>query len=198
MKTKELKKDSMNFNKHTDKGMKMLKDSLKRNGAGRSILIDKNDNIIAGNGVAEASKGVIEDVRVIESDGKKLIAVKRIDVDIDSLEGRELALGDNAIGEANLQWDDENIQKAKKQFGLEPAELDVPDNAWGGGFDGLPEELLNQDIGGGTFILLQGDGKTEYNRVRITFKPEDEGEVAERVGLSELQRIVYDVKDLNI
>jgi len=188
----------MNFNKHTDKGMKMLKDSLKRNGAGRSILIDKNDNIIAGNGVAEASKDVIDDVRVIESDGKKLIAVKRIDIDIDSLEGRELALGDNAIGEANLQWDDENIQKAKKEFGLEPAEWDAPDNAWGGGFDGLPEELLNQDIGGGTFILLQGDGKTEYNRVRITFKPEDEGEVAERVGLSELQRIVYDIKDLNI
>ena len=45
--------DDKNFNKHTEYGMSLIEKSIRNNGAGRSILIDKNNRIIAGNGVTE-------------------------------------------------------------------------------------------------------------------------------------------------
>ena len=45
--------DDKNFNKHTEFGMSLIEKSIRNNGAGRSILIDKNNRIIAGNGVTE-------------------------------------------------------------------------------------------------------------------------------------------------
>jgi hypothetical protein len=51
----ELVQDSHNFNKGTEGGAKLMERSLKELGAGRSILIDKNGNIIAGNKTQEAA-----------------------------------------------------------------------------------------------------------------------------------------------
>lgn len=45
----DLTPDGENFNKHTEFGTKLLEDSLRKFGAGRSILVDKDGNIIAGN-----------------------------------------------------------------------------------------------------------------------------------------------------
>ena len=50
----DLRFDDKNFNAHTEYGMSLLEKSLRKFGAGRSILIDKNNNIIGGNGVVEA------------------------------------------------------------------------------------------------------------------------------------------------
>ncbi len=41
-KISDLKFDDKNFNKHTSYGMSLLEKSLRENGAGRSILIDKD------------------------------------------------------------------------------------------------------------------------------------------------------------
>lgn len=109
-KISDLKFDDKNFNKHTAKGMGLLEKSLQQFGAGRSILIDKDNNIIAGNGIVEAAGSVgIENVRIIETDGSELIAVKRTDVKLDSDRGREMALADNATAAADLEWDKDNI-----------------------------------------------------------------------------------------
>ena len=51
----DLTPDGENFNKHTEFGTKLLEDSLRKFGAGRSILVDKDGNIIAGNGVVETA-----------------------------------------------------------------------------------------------------------------------------------------------
>lgn len=42
--------DSRNYRKHSDKNKNLINKSLKECGAGRSIVIDNEDNIIAGNG----------------------------------------------------------------------------------------------------------------------------------------------------
>lgn len=85
--------------------------SLKELGAGRSILIDKNGNIIAGNKTQEAAiKAGITRVRVIETTGEEIVAVKRTDVDINSAKGRELALVDNLSTQVNLSWDEAELQ----------------------------------------------------------------------------------------
>lgn len=107
---KDLKFDDKNFNKHTEYGMSLIEKSLRQNGAGRSILLDKDDRIIAGNGIVEAAGQVgLENVRVIETDGNEIIAVKRTDLSLDSKKGREMALADNATSAADLEWDFENI-----------------------------------------------------------------------------------------
>ena len=124
----ELKFDDKNFNKHTQRGMGLLEKSLQQFGAGRSILIDKDNNIIAGNGIVEAAGAVgLDKVKIIETDGTELIAVKRTDVALDSAQGREMALADNATASADLEWDKDAIGE---YFGPEDTEKWGVDIDW--------------------------------------------------------------------
>ena len=110
-KIKELIQDDKNFNKGTEFGNSLIEKSFRKFGAGRSILIDKNNKIIAGNKSVENAMSIgIEDVQIIESDGTKIIAVKRTDIDLDSQQGREMALADNASAKANIVFDAELIE----------------------------------------------------------------------------------------
>ncbi len=120
----ELVYDDHNFNQHTAEGMELLEKSIRENKFGRSILIDKDNRIIAGNGIVEAAtKTGTKKIRVIETDGDELIAVKRKDLSLDSTEGRRLALADNATSAANLKWNEEEL-KILEGF-------DVPIGEWG-------------------------------------------------------------------
>jgi len=49
LKVHELQLDAKNANKSTKRGAKLVMNSLSRFGAGRSILIDRNGRVIAGN-----------------------------------------------------------------------------------------------------------------------------------------------------
>lgn len=126
-KIEDLIPDDLNFNKGTQFGQSMIEKSLRTFGAGRSILLDKNNKIIAGNKTTEgfASAGM-EDVIIVETTGNELVAVKRNDIDLDTKEGRELALADNATAAANLDWDEEAIAKAKEDFGIDNEAWGVP------------------------------------------------------------------------
>ena len=121
----ELKFDDKNFNKHTEYGMSLLEKSLRENGAGRSILIDKDNNIIAGNGIIEAAGQVgLEKVKIVETNGDEIIAVKRTDISLDSKKGRKMALADNSTARADLEWDFDNIMseltpEEAKEWGVE-------------------------------------------------------------------------------
>ena len=108
---KDLKFDDKNFNKHTEFGMSLLEKSLRENGAGRSILLDKDNNIIAGNGIVEAAGAIgMENVKIVEATGDEIIAVKRTDISLNSHKGREMALADNATAKADLEWDEDNLR----------------------------------------------------------------------------------------
>lgn len=118
--------DDKNFNKGTEYGEHLMDDSLRKFGLGRSILIDKNNRIIAGNKTAEkAGELGFERVVVIETDGDTLVAVKRNDIDLDSSKGRELALADNATSKANISWDNEMIMQCASQFDFDPEDWGV-------------------------------------------------------------------------
>lgn len=115
MKIKDLKFDVHNANLGTQRGRGLIEKSLQKYGAGRSILIDKNNWIIAGNKTAEVAGEIgIENVRVIETDGKEIIAVKRNDLDL-SKKGtaRELAIADNRTGELSLDWNIPELEAMK-------------------------------------------------------------------------------------
>ena len=126
-KVSDLTFDDKNFNKHTEFGMSLIEKSLRNNGAGRSILIDKNNRIIAGNGVVETAAQIgLEDVQIVESDGTKIIAVKRTDIDLDSQQGREMALADNVTGAADLQWDYDQLRKELDEKIMEGYGIKMP------------------------------------------------------------------------
>ena len=55
MNIEELRQDGHNFNKGTHEGQRLIEKSFKELGAGRSILIDKDNNIIAGNKSQQAA-----------------------------------------------------------------------------------------------------------------------------------------------
>ena len=125
MKINELKFDDKNFNRHTEYGMSLLEKSLRENGAGRSILIDKDNNIIAGNGIVESAGQIgLDKVKVVETTGDEIIAVKRTDISLNSKKGRKMALADNSTARADLEWDFDNIMseltpEEAKEWGVE-------------------------------------------------------------------------------
>lgn len=119
--------DNKNFNKGTEFGDHLMDESLRKFGLGRSILLDKNDRIIAGNKTAEkAAELGFENVLVVETDGNTLVAVKRKDVDLDSAKGREFALADNATSKANLCFDTDLIMQEAEKFDFDPEDWGVP------------------------------------------------------------------------
>lgn len=126
-KTSDLIPDDKNFNIGSEAGGALIKNSFKKFGSGRSILIDKNNKIIAGNKSVEYSG--IDDVQIIESDGKRLIAVKRTDIDLDTPEGREMALADNATAKANIIFDAELIEAELGEAVCEEWGVEITDHA---------------------------------------------------------------------
>jgi DNA modification methylase len=112
LKISDLTPDDKNYNKGTQFGNSLIEKSLRKFGAGRSILLDKNNRIIAGNKTIENAYTIgLDDVLVVETTGNQIVAVKRMDIDLDSKIGRELALADNASSKANIEWNYDNIQQ---------------------------------------------------------------------------------------
>lgn len=115
-----LVQDNLNFNRGTEFGERLMDNSLRKFGLGRSVLVDKNNRIIAGNKTVEKAVELgFEKAIVVETSGEQLVVVKRKDIDLDSEMGREMALADNATSAANLEWDAETIQQAQAEFGLD-------------------------------------------------------------------------------
>ena len=106
---KDLTFDPRNARIHSERNIGMIADGLQEVGAGRSILIDENGEIISGNGLIEAaSQAGITKVRVIESDGTEIIAVRRSD-----LKGKRktrMALLDNRSQEVGGGWNTDVIK----------------------------------------------------------------------------------------
>jgi len=107
MNLSDLTPDPNNANRGTERGNSALEASLQQYGAGRSILVDKNDTIIAGNKTAEmAGQLGMMNVKVVETTGDELVAVKRTDLDLETdASAREMAYADNRVGELSLDWD---------------------------------------------------------------------------------------------
>lgn len=103
--------DAANANKGTERGRYAVEASLRETGAGRSIVVDKDGRIIAGNKTLEAWADISGEIEIVKTDGKKLIVVQREDLDLSDVEGlaRKLAYYDNRAGQLGLEWDAEQL-----------------------------------------------------------------------------------------
>ena len=94
----EIKFDERNYRKHSKKNKSIIKKSLKELGAGRSVVIDSEDCLVAGNGVYEQAQALKMPVRVVETDGSELVVVKRTDLKTSDEKRKRLALSDSEQG----------------------------------------------------------------------------------------------------
>jgi DNA modification methylase len=108
--------DPHNRRKHNARNLAMVAESLAAVGAARSIVIDEDNVILAGNGVTSAAAAAgIERVRVIEADGDELVAVRRRNLTPE--QKRALAMYDNRAGEL-AEWHVEQLS-ADRAAGLD-------------------------------------------------------------------------------
>jgi site-specific DNA-methyltransferase (adenine-specific) len=113
-----LKYDRKNARKRTDRSAALIAESLKRYGAARSIVIDEDGRILAGNGTVEGAKAAgINNVRIIEANGSELIAVRRTGLSEDEKVG--LALADNRSSELS-EWDHDMLRQLSEEHSLTP------------------------------------------------------------------------------
>lgn len=102
--------DAHNANRGTERGHRVLDDSITEVGLGRSVLADKNGKLIGGNKTQQAAvDNGFEDAIEIETDGKTLVVVKRTDLDLNDPEpnnpARRMAYYDNRVSQLNLDFD---------------------------------------------------------------------------------------------
>lgn len=120
----EIKFDKRNYRKHSDKNKNLINKSLKECGAGRSIVIDNNNEIIAGNGIYEQAQKLGIKTKIIETDGSELVVVKRTDLATDDEKRKQLAVMDNSTSDSS-EFDFELLQEDFDTEELEDLGLDV-------------------------------------------------------------------------
>ncbi len=111
-----LQSDHKNARRRTDRSSTLIKESISRYGAARSIVIDEENRILAGNGTIEGAKAAgIKSVRVIETDGNEIIAVKRTGLSEEDKVG--LALADNRTSDLS-EWDQEMLHQLSEEHDI--------------------------------------------------------------------------------
>ena len=105
---KDIKYDQHNYRDHDERNLSLIKKSIQRCGAGRSILLDKNGEIIAGNATYKTLQELGIPVKIIPTDGKTAIALQRTDLDTNSRKRKELAAFDNSTSDG-VRWNADNL-----------------------------------------------------------------------------------------
>lgn len=96
----EFRPDPHNARRRTPRSHGMLERSLSEFGAARSIVVDEEGVVLAGNGTIEAAASVgIERVLVVPCDGNTLVAVQR--TDLDPTQKRSYSLADNRASDTS-------------------------------------------------------------------------------------------------
>lgn len=99
----DLTPDPRNARAHTPRNVGMIETALNEVGAARSIVIDEDGVVLAGNATIEAAaQAGIERVQVVDADGNTIIAVRRSGLTPE--QKTRLALFDNRAAEL-ADWD---------------------------------------------------------------------------------------------
>ena len=145
----DLNKDPKNARVRTDRSAKLISDSLEKFGTGRSIVIDENNTIIAGNGTIEGAKAAgLKKIKVIETSGDEIIAVKRTNLTEDQKVG--LAIADNRSSDLS-DWDRSVLEELTMDYDLKPF---------------FEEEDLEELLGSGEIKDFEGSkehGEADFN-----------------------------------
>ena len=113
--------DAANARKHTDRNAQAVAASLRRFGPGRSIVLDKNDVVRAGNQTLQSARDAgMTEVLIIEPGPHQLVAVKRSDWS--ETEATGYAIADNRAAE-HAEWNDEILAEQLASLEIDGLEL---------------------------------------------------------------------------
>jgi len=129
--------DPRNARRHSDRNKSAVRASLRDSGAGRSVLLDNDDVIIAGNCAVEQATDLGIPIRVIDSDGSELIAVRRTDLGTDDRRRAALAIADNRTTDLS-EFDDAVVADILRDF--------APDELASAGFDPVEYAALLETV----------------------------------------------------
>ncbi|RAJ00454.1 hypothetical protein LX64_04160 [Chitinophaga skermanii] len=153
----ELKEDAQNLNKGTINGEGLINKSISKYGLGRGVLVDKNNVIIAGNHIThEAKKQGYDKVILVPTDGKTLVVTQRVDVDIKTKKGREMAILDNTTSKTNFNIDFDAV-------GVLSADLNLDLGALGLDYDPMASVVYDYEPDGATDSAAQVEVKRQDN-----------------------------------
>lgn len=112
----DLRPDPQNARRHNPRNIGQIERSLQQYGAARSIVIDEDNQIIAGHGVVEAAaQAGIERVQVVDADGETVIAVRRSG--LTKKQKADLAIADNRASDLS-EWDADVLASLKDEIDL--------------------------------------------------------------------------------
>jgi hypothetical protein len=156
----------------------MIRASLKEIGPFRSIGVDGDNVVRAGNGVFEAAQEMGVKVRVVDARPGELIAVRRRD--LKGKRATRAALLDNRSGELS-EWNPEVLTRAHAAGLLKG--LDLEDFVKGNGKPlATTETLLEQGVQlrpAREYVVIMCDDEPEFARLR------------EKLGLTQVRRGGY-------
>lgn len=193
-----IKFDKRNYRKHNNKNKDLIKKSLEECGTGRSIVIDNENEIIAGNGIYEQAQKLGIKTKIIETDGTELVVVKRTDLSTNDEKRKQLAIMDNTTSDTsefdfNLLAEDFEI-KDFKDFGIFDSfiqdELDKKTEK-----DNKEYNLINNENIKNIKEQLEAFD-FEYERIIISYKKDEENLVKSLLKLKEINKSFYNVKEL--
>jgi hypothetical protein len=189
MKITDLKPDAKNANRGTIRGRKAVAKSLEQYGAGRSILLDRDGAIIAGNKTVEqAAAAGIQDVIVVQSDGSALIAVQRTDLSLDDPKAQGLAVADNRTSEVSIEWDPDVLKDIATDIDLKPFFTDAELKEATGQLDPEPASAEDEWVG----MPEAHNVDVQARQIVIHFKSaEDVQEFAELIGQTITDKTKY-------
>lgn len=177
--TKDLKFDAQNPNSGTQRGDYMLELSMQQTGVNRSVVVDKNGVLVAGNKATGKilEQGLVspEDIVVVKTRGEKLVVVQREDWDIyKDAQARLYSYLDNQAALVGIELTGDYLEQHEAQgvdFStfLYPEELEAlfgkrsgaegegidPEAEW----DGMPE--------------FEHEDKTAFKSITLHFKDQD-------------------------
>ena len=105
----DLTPDPKNARKHSPRNVETIADALRAVGAARSIVIDEDNVVLAGNATIQAAADAgITHVQVVEADGQTVVAVRRRG--LTPHQKAQLAIYDNRAAELADGWDVEVLQ----------------------------------------------------------------------------------------
>lgn len=109
----DLTPDPLNANRGTARGHAVIDASLAQDGTGRSIVVDRNGVIIAGNQTHEKAVEKGLGIVVVETHGHELVVHRRLDLDMieDPARARRLALNDNRAAQLGIDFDPEVLKQ---------------------------------------------------------------------------------------
>lgn len=171
--------DAENARAHNDRNVGMIVDALQEVGAARSIVIDENSGILAGNATVKAAiEAGIKRVQVVDVDGDTLVAVRRSG--LTDAEKKRLAIFDNRTAEL-AEWDAEQI------LALSEADDDLLDGLFDD--DELTELLAgvveaNADDWANAFGGLPDSDRAPFQQMTFTLHDSQVEQIKDALGMS--------------